>query len=459
MNTVIWWIRRDLRIQNNPSLQAAINTGLPVIPLFILDPHLLQNPAPARHNFLFAALMHLDENIQIFKNHLVIREGNPTEVIPEMVLAYNVQAIFAEEDYSPYAIQRDAQIQKELPLYLIVGNVIHHPELVLKSDSSPYRVFTPFRKAWQAIPKSTFQPMRITSIYSPVEMISSLPIPLSKADPSFPATEQEAHKRLNQFTQDPIFHYQQTRDRIDLDGTSTLSPYLRFGLLSISEAFHSAQTALQLASTQTEQQGVQTWIMELIWREFYLHTLYHFPFVLKTAFQPKRRAILWRKSLKDLEAWKNGQTGYPIIDACMRQLNDLGWMHNRGRMIVASFLVKDLLINWQEGEAWFMHRLVDGDPAANNGGWQWSAGVGLDAAPYFRIFNPVLQSKKFDPGGDFIRRWLPELSGVPQNFIHEPWLMPVEVQSRVNCILERDYPLPIVDHQLAKKRVIAAFKQ
>ncbi len=459
MNSVIWWIRRDLRIQNNPSLQAAINYELPVIPLFILDPHLLQKQAPARHNFLFAALQHLDENLRRLNNRLTIRAGDPAEVLSAMVTAENVQEIVAEEDYSPYAIRRDAHIQKILPLQLIVGNVIHHPEMVLKSDSSPYRVFTPFRKAWQAIPLSTFQPVKINAISAPIGIIDSLPFPQSKADPNFPATEQEAHQRLERFAHEPIFHYQQTRDRLDLDGTSSLSPYLRFGLLSIREALQYANTAMQLATNQSEQQGVQTWIMELIWREFYLHTLYHFPYVLNTAFQPNRRSIRWRESRADLEAWKGGRTGYPVVDACMRQLSASGWMHNRGRMIVASFLAKDLLLNWQEGEAWFMRLLMDGDPAANNGGWQWSAGVGLDAAPYFRIFNPVLQSKKFDPDGDFIRRWLPKLSGIPQRFIHEPWLMPADIQAASGCKIDRDYAAPIVDHQAAKNRVMAAFKQ
>ena len=459
MSSVIWWVRRDLRIQNNPSLQVAIKYGLPVIPLFILDPYLLQKPAPARHNFLFAALSQLDDNLQKMQNRLTIRAGEPAEVLSALVIDENVQIIVAEEDYSPYAIRRDSLIQKILPLQLIVGNVIHHPEMVLKSDSSPYRVFTPFRRAWQAIPVSIVQPVRITSIFSSKNKIDSLPVPQNKADPNFPATEHEAYLRLERFTKEPIFTYQQTRNRLDLDGTSSLSPYLRFGLLSIHTAFQYGKTALQRATNKSEQQSVQTWIMELIWREFYMHTLYHFPYVLKTAFKPNRRSIPWRTSATDIEAWKKGRTGYPIVDACMRQLSTVGWMHNRGRMITASFLTKDLLINWQKGESLFMYSLVDGDPAANNGGWQWSAGVGLDSSPYFRIFNPVLQSKKFDPDGDFIRRWLPELREVPLKFIHEPWLMPADVQTACGCKIGRDYSAPIVDHQVAKKRVMAAFKQ
>jgi deoxyribodipyrimidine photo-lyase len=229
-------------------------------------------------------------------------------------------------------------------------------------------------------------------------------------------------------------------------------------MISIAETYESAKRAEMNATTAAERDSVQTWISELIWREFYVHTLYHFPAVLKRAFQDKRRSIHWRIAPDDLLAWQKGQTGYPIVDACMLQLEALGWMHNRGRMIVASFLVKDLLINWQEGEAWFMQNLVDGDPAANNGGWQWTAGVGLDAAPYFRIFNPVLQSKKFDPQAHFIRQWIPELTAVPNSYIHAPWLMPVEIQKECGCRIGIHYPAPIVDHQLAKKRVLLAFQ-
>jgi len=229
-------------------------------------------------------------------------------------------------------------------------------------------------------------------------------------------------------------------------------------MLSIRAALTAALQALQRADAD-DRRSVETWINELIWRDFYHSILYHFPGVLKEGFQTGLRGIAWREAPADLQVWQHGETGYPVVDACMRQLAETGWMHNRGRMIAASFLAKDLLINWQEGERWFMRCLVDGEPAANNGGWQWTAGVGTDAAPYFRIFNPLLQGKKFDPEGRFVRRWLPELAHVPLTYIHNPWMMPPDVQSECGVKIGTDYPAPIVDHAIVKERVLSAYKK
>ena len=245
---------------------------------------------------------------------------------------------------------------------------------------------------------------------------------------------------------------------MDLEGTSQLSPYFRFGMLSARRAANEVFQLIHSARDANSLKGCQTWLNELIWREFYTSILYHFPNVQKEAFQEKMRGISWRQSEEDLQRWKDGLTGYPVVDAAMRQLSQTGWMHNRARMIAASFLVKDLLINWQEGESWFMENLLDGDPASNNGGWQWTAGVGTDAAPYFRIFNPVSQGKKFDPRGDYVRRYLPELRKVPAQFIHEPWLMPLDVQQAAGAIIGRDYPGPMVDHSKVRIQTLAAYK-
>lgn len=464
MQTNIWWIRRDLRIDHNPALNAALNQANALIPLFIIDPKLIQNPTTARQNFLFAGLDNLSKTLNERSSRLVILEGNPFWVLKHLVNEYNITKIFAEEDYSPYAVQRDKTIQKDLPLNLVMGLILQHPEWVHKTNGSPYSTFTPYSKVWKSLPIPPTPPAA-PPVLPPCPVLQvedfhpKLHISLKNSAPvDFPATEKEAVNRLKQFTLSTIETYHQNRNTLNLPDTSRLSPYLRFGLISIHTTYQAAQEAFKSTTSAEAKQGVSTWINELIWREFYINILYHFPFVLKTAYYENKRNIPWRNVPQDLERWKNGTTGYPIVDACMRQLIGMNWMHNRGRMIVASFLVKDLLINWQEGERWFMQHLVDGDPAANNGGWQWTAGVGTDAAPYFRIFNPILQSEKFDPHGDFIRRWVPELQNVPNQYIHQPWLMPIETQQQSGCRIGESYPLPIVDHQVAKDRTLAAYK-
>ncbi len=458
MKSVIWWIRRDVRLEDNQALQAALITGLPVIPLFILDPHLLQDPPSRRQIFLFNALGDLDQVVNAMGNRLIVRQGNPLQVLQSLSQEVDIEAIFAEEDYSPYANQRDHEIQRVLPLKLILGLLMHHPLHVLKTDRTPYTVFTPFSKTWKALTKNV-QPYPAPE-YLPAgdHHLASLVISPSGSLPYFPATTSAAHQRLNAFMQGPIFQYGQGRNLLAQSGTSMLSPYLRFGLLSIRIAYQAALKAIENTMLAEEKKGVETWINELIWREFYTSILYHFPKVLKQAFYPQRRSIPWRYDPNELKAWQQGLTGYPIVDACMRQLNETGWMHNRGRMIVASFLTKDLLHNWQLGEQYFLQQLVDGDPAANNGGWQWTAGVGTDAAPYFRIFNPILQSKKFDPQGNFIRKWVTELKNVPPQYLHEPWTMPVDLQHSSGCIIGKHYPAPIVEHAIVKERVMQAFK-
>ncbi len=458
MKSVIWWIRRDIRLEDNPALQAALGTGLPVIPLFILDPKILQDPPSRRQIFLMNALGHLDQELNVLGNKLIVRQGSPSQVLQHLFQEVDIDAIFAEEDYSPYANARDSAIQRFLPLKLILGLLIHHPLHVLKADRTPYTIFTPFSKTWKSLPK-IIQPYPVPeSLPAGDHQLKSLPIPEATAWPYFPASTAAALQQLNTFIQGPIFQYSQGRNMLAQAGTSSLSPYLRFGLLSIRIAYQAALKASASTALAEEKKGVETWINELIWREFYTGILYHFPNVLKEAFYPHRRNIPWRFEPDELKAWQQGFTGYPIVDACMRQLNETGWMHNRGRMIAASFLTKDLLHNWQSGEQYFMQQLIDGDPAANNGGWQWTAGVGTDAAPYFRIFNPLLQSKKFDPKGNFIRFWVTELKNVPTKYLHEPWTMPEDLQRQSGCTIGKHYPAPIVDHAIVKERVMLAFK-
>jgi deoxyribodipyrimidine photo-lyase len=375
--------------------------------------------------------------------------------------------VVAEEDYSPYARQRDRQVAEALPLRLTGGLVVYPPEAVLKADRSPYTVFTPFSRRWKALP-----PPRTSSVLRPPARVRtpdglhSLPIPTPPFKPPFPAGPEQASARLNAFIDGPkapIYEYSDMRDRMDLGGTSQLSPYLRFGMLSARQAVVSAHCAIHAARDPKTRSAAEAWLNELIWREFYLSILYHFPQVRRRSFRPHLRAMAWRNDEDEFLTWTEGRTGYPMVDAAMRQLVATGWMPNRARMVVASFLTKDLLIDWRWGERFFMQHLVDGDPAANNGGWQWTAGTGTDAAPYFRIFNPVTQGKEFDPDGAYVRTWVPELKRIPDRFIHKPWKMPLDEQRAAGCVVGRDYPPPIVDHgqarQLALRRYDQAKKQ
>jgi deoxyribodipyrimidine photo-lyase len=284
-------------------------------------------------------------------------------------------------------------------------------------------------------------------------------LPQHSSEGIFLASEAEAWQRLETFTDSIINRYAEDRNRMDLNGTSGLSPYLRFGMLSARQAAWSAREAEARAKDAASRVGAETWLNELIWREFYATILYHFPYVRRTAFRTKLRSIPWRDDSAGFTAWADGCTGYPVVDAAMRQLNATGWMHNRARMLAASFLTKDLLIDWRNGERYFMQHLIDGDPAANNGGWQWTAGTGTDAVPYFRVFNPILQGKKFDPQGAYVRRWVPELAAVPNEFIHTPWDMPIDMQAKVGCTIGKNYPAPIVNHHIARQRVLAAYRR
>jgi deoxyribodipyrimidine photo-lyase len=272
------------------------------------------------------------------------------------------------------------------------------------------------------------------------------------------AGEVAAIDRLNDFLEETIFGYGEGRNLLDRAATSFLSPYLRFGAISIRQTYWGAQAAIDLAEDAAAKAGAESWLNELIWREFYMALLYHFPHTIQRPLREQYTDFAWLDDEIAFDAWREGRTGYPVVDAAMRCLNATGWLHNRARMIVASFLTKDLLIDWRKGERYFMQHLIDGDSAANAGGWQWAAGVGADAQPFFRVFNPTLQGQRFDPDGKFVRQWLPELVGVPDRLVHEPWKMTSLEQREAHCLIGPDYPAPIIDHHYARDRALRHYR-
>jgi deoxyribodipyrimidine photo-lyase len=459
----VWWIRRDLRLADNAALATAIARGGPVVPLFVRDPHLLRaGPharAEKRQAFLHAGLRALAAALARRGARLVVRTGRPDGVLRRIVAETGATAVVAHADVSPYARRRDARVARAVPLALVPGVAVHAPGDVLKADGTPFTVFTPFRRAWLArgLPRAADVLPAPESVPAPAHALVSEPVPDGEPPEPFPSGEDEAQRRLAAFASGrraPIHAYARDRSRLDRDGTSVLSPYLRFGMLSARQA----AVAARAAGAGRGDAGADAWLAELAWRDFYLAILWHFPAVLTGPFAAAFRRFEFRQDEHALEAWRAGRTGYPVVDAAMRQLAAIGWMHNRARMIVASFLTKHLLLDWRAGEAWFLRQLVDGDPAANNGGWQWTAGSGTDPSPYFRIFNPVLQARKFDPDGVWVRRWVPELARVPAARLQQPWTMSPAEQRAAGVVVGRDYPAPIVEQAAARARALAAWR-
>jgi deoxyribodipyrimidine photo-lyase len=458
MPVALWWIRRDLRLHDTPALCAALEAAGRVLPVFVLDPALWERSpyvGDKRRAFLLGSLRALDEDLRARGSRLVLRRGDPVEVLARLVRESGAGAVFAQGDVSPYARRRDRRVAEALPLRRTGGLTVRPLDAVRKRDGGPYRVYSPYRRTWMSLSLPAREDLLPAPERIPTpEGVAGMAIPEAPALPAsvpFPPGEAAARRRLTRFTEGAITRYAEDRDRMDRDGTSRLSPYLRFGVLS--------PRAAMVAALEADGPGAKTWRDELIWREFYLSVLYHFPQVRERSFRAAYRDVAWRDDPAAFTAWQEGRTGYPVVDAGMRQLRATGWMHNRARMIVAAFLAKDLLIHWRKGERHFMQHLVDGDPAANNGGWQWSAGTGTDAAPYFRVFNPVLQGEKHDPQGAYVRRWVPELAQVPTEHVHSPWEMSPEEQVNAGCIVGEDYPAPIVDHPQARERALATYRR
>ena len=494
--SIVHWFRRDLRLQDNTALSAAArDSGGAVIPTFVLDDQLLRGAdvAPARIQFMLDCLRELDANLRRQGSRLIVLRGNPAAELARLAQMAGAGAVYFNRDYTPAALRRDARVTQALQeagvrTQSFKDAVIFEPSELLTGNGGPYTVFTPYKRAWlnrlSAGGQADAQPLGAPALAPLPDSLATIGLPTlpGAAELGFHVTqrlpaggESEALRRLTHFKDSGALQaYSAQRDFPAIEGTSRLSPYLRFGAVSPRQCFAVAVSTLQRefparhsfspAASDCKKEGADAWISELIWREFYAQILYHFPHADRASYRREYERLEWGSGDAALDAdrfaaWCDGRTGYPIVDAAMRQLNQTGWMHNRARMIVASFLTKDLLLDWRLGEHYFMQRLVDGDPASNNGGWQWAAGTGTDAQPYFRIFNPRLQSERFDPDGAFIRRWIPELANVPLEYLHAPHTMPPLVQAQAGCIIDQDYPAPIVDHAAQKEESIRRFSR
>lgn len=460
----IVWLRRDLRLHDHRPLAEATRRYPSVAAAFVFDTRILdrlQDRDDRRVTFFHRSLAELDRGLRRHGSRLVALHGDPTLELPRLAERWGASAVFAGRDSDPYAVERDAEVARRLSgfgceLRLVKDHVVLEAPEVTAPDGGAYRVFTPFSKAWLARvrPEDTEEQTPDLTRLAPAASLEGLGLEdwslerlgFEEAPVPIEAGEQAALRAFERFL-DRIDRYGELRDFPASDGVSGLSPHFRFGTLSIRLA---AREAMARGS-----EGARKWLTELVWREFYQAILWRFPHVVNSSFRPEYDALVWPGGDEEFHAWAEGRTGYPIVDAAMRCLRQTGQMHNRLRMVAASFLTKDLLVDWRRGEAWFARWLLDYELASNNGGWQWAASTGCDAQPYFRIFNPVLQSRKFDPQGAFLRRWCPELAGFSDERIHAPWEASPLEQELAGCRIGSDYPAPVVDHQTQKARAVA----
>ncbi len=467
------WFRQDLRLEDNPALLAAVKRGGSVIPAFIWAPEEESRwePGSASRWWLHQSLTSLNAELQTLGSQLVIRRGPSLRTLQTLVQEVGAQAVFWNRRYEPTVVKRDAKIAMGLRADGVITEsfnaaLLFEPWDVLNKQGKPFQVFTPFWKACLTA-LDPAKPLTVpTRLRAPAKWPKSLPLADLELEPKvdwapgirrawFPGV-QGAAGQLKQFLGEGLQGYAGNRDRPDREGTSRLSPHLHFGEIGPRQIWHAVRERVRRARTAGVARGVETYLRELGWREFAYHLLFHFPHTTDCPLRPEFATFPWRKDARGLQAWQRGQTGYPFVDAGMRELWATGWMHNRVRMVAASFLVKDLLLPWQEGAKWFWDTLVDADLANNTLGWQWTAGCGADAAPYFRVFNPVGQGEKFDPDRTYVRQWVPELAGLPDTWIHRPWEAPRGVLRDAGVELGRTYPKPIVDHGVARQRALQA---
>lgn len=464
MKTVIHWFRRDLRIADNTALNEAFKRSQKLLPFFILDDAFLNSPdmGAARIHCLLASLKALRHSLESLGYPLFFRRGDPEKLLPHLCQEFEADAVFCNREYEPRARRRDARMfnilnEQGIGFEIFKDAVVWEELEVSTKDGAPYTVFTPYAKSWKA---RSLPPPRPTLGRSKTRtsLPSSLRIPDDPASLGFPlkqslmpAGEQAAQKALHHFISEHLFTYGQKRDFPASNATSHLSSFLHFGTIGIRTVLAQWENARRGASDM-QLHSADVFLNELIWREFYIQIMTNFPHVLDGCFRHEYNRLAWQENHTHFQAWCEGQTGYPIIDAAMRCLNATGWMHNRARMLAAMFLSKDLMLPWQWGERYFMQQLYDGDHAANNGGWQWSVGTGTDAAPYFRIFNPSTQGTRFDPDGHFVRQWIPELASLPNNCIHEPW------QMTRGSLRDLHYPARIVVHAEQRVKCLTMFE-
>lgn len=464
------WFRRDLRLDDHAALRAAIDRGAPIIPVFIWSPteEGAWPPGAAACAWLARSLASLDADLRRRQSRLVIRTGITLATLEALLRETGADAVFWNRCYEPAARERDRRVESALRERGVLcatfnDSVLFEPAQIATRQGAAYQAFTPFWRACSArpeppaprpAPRVLVSPRRWPA--DPAAALADLSsIPNVDLEKMWQPGSAGAAAQLQRFLREALRDYPAGRDRPDLNGTSRLSPHLHFGEISPRRVCHAICAAAD--GSPATRTAAEAYLRELGWRDFACHVLYHFP---DTPERPLQEAFLhfpWKDDAATLRAWQQGETGYPIVDAGMRQLVRTGWMHNRVRMIVASFLVKDLLLPWQQGARWFWQTLVDADLANNTLGWQWSAGCGADAAPYFRIFNPSRQGKRFDPDGAYVRRWVPELARLPSAWIHEPAQAPAVVLMSAGVVLGKDYPRPSIDHNVARKRALAAF--